>query len=246
MKKRSEKDHFLASEFAELAGISVRALRHYDRLGLLKPTDRSRAGYRLYRLKDLERVEEIVALKSLGLPLAEISRVLHREPLSLAEALARQRLALLEKRRLLDRALATIGDVERAIEQDKPAALLLRRVIEVINMQTNTDWMMKYYSAEAQTKLAERARHLTPEMQAQVSQAWKDYYRDLAALRDQEDPGGAKAAELSKRHQELVVAFTGNDADIEAGLRALYRDRANWPTEMKERMGEYEGTSSSS
>jgi hypothetical protein len=78
-------------------------------------------------------------------------------------------------------------------------------------------------------------------MQAQIAQAWKQYYRDVAALKHQDDPGGVKAAELSKRQSERVAAFTGNDPDIEAGLAALYKDRTNWPTEMKQRMAEYEG-----
>ena len=208
LQQPSAKDWYQAREFAELAGVTVRTLHHYDRLGLLKPKKRSSAGYRLYQVKDLERVEQIVALKFLALPLAEIRRVLDREPLSLFQALARQRVELLEKRRLLDRALAAIGEAELAIHQGKPTAVLLRRIIEAIEMQKDSNWMMKYYSPEAQAKIAERAKSFTPEMQAQVSQAWKDYYRDLAALEDQNDPGGVKAAELSKRHRELVAAFT--------------------------------------
>ena len=61
-------------EFAKLAGVTVRALHHYDRLGLLKPT-RSEAGYRLYYLRDLERFEQIVALKFLGIPLKQIRKM---------------------------------------------------------------------------------------------------------------------------------------------------------------------------
>ena len=60
-----------ASEFADLAGVTVRTLHHYDRLGLLKP-HRNGSGYRLYRESDLERLEQIVALKFLGLPLKDI------------------------------------------------------------------------------------------------------------------------------------------------------------------------------
>jgi DNA-binding transcriptional MerR regulator len=214
-------------------------LHHYDRLGLLKPKKRSSAGYRLYRLQDLERVEQIVALKFLALPLAEIRRVLDQEPLSLAQALACQRVGLLEKRRLLDRALAAINEAEIAMGQGKPTVVLLRRIIEAIEMQSDSNWMMKYYSPEAQAKIAERAKTFTQEMQEQVSQAWKDYYRDLATLKDQDDPGGVKAAELSKRHRDLVAAFTGNDAEVEAGLKTLYQDRANWPAEFSEKMKEY-------
>ena len=233
---------YRASEFAELVGVTVRALHHYDRLGLLKPKQRSRAGYRMVEIEDMERIEQIVALKFLGLPLVEIRIVLDREPLSLALALGRQRVALLEKRMLLDRALEAIGEAECAIEQGKSTASSLRRIIEAIEMQNNSNWMMKYYSPEAQAKIAERAKTFTLEDQKAVSQGWKDYYRDLAALKDQEDPGAVKAAELAQRHQELLAGFTGNDPEIEAGLRALYRDKANWPEEMKERMKEYGGS----
>jgi MerR family transcriptional regulator, thiopeptide resistance regulator len=235
------KDWYRARAFAELAGVTVRTLHHYDRLGLLKPKKRSRAGYRLYCLADLERIEQIVALKFLALPLAEIRQVLEHEPLSLADALSRQRVGLLEKRRLLDRALTAIQAAETAMAEGKPTAALLRRIIEAIEMQNDSNWMMKYYSSEAQAKIAERAKTFTLDMQKQVSQAWKDYYRDLARLKDQEDPGGAKAAQLSKRHGDLVAAFTGNDPEVEAGLTAFYKDRAHWPAEMKNLMKEYEG-----
>ncbi len=121
------------------------------------------------------------------------------------------------------------------------AGVTVRRIIEAIEMQNDSNWMMKYYSPEAQAKIAERAKTFTLEMQKDVSQAWKDYYRDLAALKDQEDPGGVKTAELAKRHRELVSAFTGNDPEVEAGLAAFYKDRANWPAEMMDLMKGYEG-----
>ena len=65
-------------EFAELAGVTVRALHHYDRLGLLKP-GRTAAGYRCYSLRDFERLEQIVALKFLGIPLKQIRTLFNRE-----------------------------------------------------------------------------------------------------------------------------------------------------------------------
>jgi DNA-binding transcriptional MerR regulator len=77
---------FRVQEFAQLAGITVRALHHYDRLGLLKPR-RNGSGYRLYCLRDLERLEQIVALKFLGIPLRQIQTLLDRDPLALPDAL---------------------------------------------------------------------------------------------------------------------------------------------------------------
>ena len=90
-------------EFAELAGVTVRALHHYDRIGLLKP-QRSTSGTRLYSLQDLERLEQIAALKFLGIPLQEIKLLLKHGPLTLTDSLHMQREALTEKRKLIDRA----------------------------------------------------------------------------------------------------------------------------------------------
>jgi DNA-binding transcriptional MerR regulator len=80
-------------EFASVAGVTVRALHHYDRLGLLKPSGRSAAGYRLYRDSDFARLEQIVVVKFLGLPLKEIGRLLRRES-KLPDALRAQRRVL--------------------------------------------------------------------------------------------------------------------------------------------------------
>ena len=74
-------------EFANLAGVTVRALHHYDRIGLLKP-QRGTSGFRLYRMEDLERLEQIAALKFLGIPLQEIKLLLKHGPFTLADSLA--------------------------------------------------------------------------------------------------------------------------------------------------------------
>src|SRR5262245_49932972 len=91
-------------EFAELAGVTVKALHHYDRLGLLKP-ERSIAGYRMYSERDLERLEQIIALKFLGFPLKQIKAVLDPAVPDLSSALRAQRLAIEKQQELLGRAL---------------------------------------------------------------------------------------------------------------------------------------------
>ncbi len=70
---------YRVKEFAQLAGVTSKALRHYERLGLLKP-GRSGAGYRLYSDQHLARLEQILALRFLGLPLREIEAALERTP----------------------------------------------------------------------------------------------------------------------------------------------------------------------
>jgi MerR family transcriptional regulator, thiopeptide resistance regulator len=90
----------------ELAGVTVRALHRYDRMGLLKP-QRGSSGVRLYRPEDLERLEQIAALKFLGIPPQEIKLLLKGGPLTLVDSLRVQREALAEKRKLIDRVMCT-------------------------------------------------------------------------------------------------------------------------------------------
>jgi MerR family transcriptional regulator, thiopeptide resistance regulator len=220
-------------EFAKLAGVTVRALHHYDRLAVLRPK-RSIAGYRLYSLRDLERLEQIVALKFLGLPLKEIGTLLDREARRLPDVLRSQRLALEEKRRGLDRAIHAIQNAEKVIESGKPAdAQVLAKIIEVIEMQENMEYTKKYYSEEAQAKLAERRKEWNPEMQAEATRAWNDLFRDIEAALD-EDPASQKAQALAARWRKLVEAFTGGDPEVARGLGKAWADRGNWSSAFKE------------
>src|SRR6476659_6518312 len=101
------KTHYTIHEFAALGGVTVKALHHYDRLGLLRPR-RSNAGYRLYVPRDLERLEQIVALKSIALTLEQIKVVLDGDVDALADALRAQRQTLEKKRADLTRAIRAI------------------------------------------------------------------------------------------------------------------------------------------
>lgn len=69
-------------QFAGLAGITVKTLHHYDRLGLLRPR-RASSGYRLYSQADLVRIEQILALKTIGFSLTDIRSLLDRDALPL-------------------------------------------------------------------------------------------------------------------------------------------------------------------
>jgi DNA-binding transcriptional MerR regulator len=221
--------------FAELAGVTVRALHHYDRLGLLKP-ERTEAGYRLYSLLHFERLEQIVALKFLGIPLKQIRTLLHREAPALPEALRMQRRVLEEKRRLLDSAINAIREAEQSTRPGKrPDSAVLKKIIEVIEMQDNMDWSKKYYTEEAQAKIEERKQLWSPENQERWSKEWSDLFRDVEAALG-EDPASEKAQALAARWKKLVEGFTGGDPQITAGLSKMHQDRSNWPANAQQRM----------
>jgi|SRR5579862_6645361 len=220
-------------EFAELASVTVRALHHYDRLDLLKPR-RTRAGYRLYEDRDLERLEQIVALKFLGLDLKQIKTLVNWEAPDLADALRRQRSVLEEKRRLLDSAIAAIREAELAAQPGKRLdSALLKKIITAIEKQAESDWMTQYCQDDTtKVKMKARQRLWSPELQTRTEKEWVDLIRDVEAALS-EDPAGEVAQSLAARWTKLVEAFTGGDPQIAASVKSLYADRANWPQDFQ-------------
>ncbi len=219
---------YRAQQFAELAGVTVRTLHHYDRLGLLKPRRRTDAGYRLYEDRDLERLEQIVALKFLGLSLGQIRNLLAEG--SITQALAVQRRLLLEKRRMLDRAIQAIAEAESV----QGAASALRKIIEVIEMETNNDWIEKYHTEESRAKVDARKHLWSPELQERVSRQWNELIADVEAALG-ENPASDKAQALAARWKQLVEGFTGGDPDITKSVGKMWADRENWPKDMDQK-----------
>lgn len=221
-------------EFARLTGVTVRTLHHYDRIGLLKPKGRTAAGYRLYEATDIERLEQVCALKYLGLSLVQIRTLLDRSPADITKALRTQRRLLEEKRTVLDRAIRAIVQAEQELAANDDASALLRNIIEVIATDTNQDWMRKYTTEEARVKLESRKQLWSPELQERVSRQWAvliaDVERSLAV-----DPASETAKALAARWHALVDEFTGRNKDIEASVAHMWADRKNWPTDIDQK-----------
>ena len=97
-------------DLARLTGVTVRALHHYDEIGLVRPSERSPAGYRLYSDADVHRLQQVLLLRELGLPLEEIAAAID-EPADGAdrtELLRQHRSALVAKRARLDAMVAAV------------------------------------------------------------------------------------------------------------------------------------------
>lgn len=224
---------YKTQEFAELSGVTVRALHHYDRLGLLRPK-RTHNGYRVYSDEDLGRLEQIVALKFVGLPLRRIKGLLDRDGLELSRALAMQLRVLEARRGLLDQAIEAICQAETALAAgQRPDAAILTKIIEVMEMQNDAEWTMKYYNESAQAKIAERGKTWSPELQERVSRQWLELIADVEAARG-EDPAGENGQALAARWSGLVEEFTGGDPEVAGGLKKLYADSGNWPDRAKQ------------
>lgn len=107
---------------ADLAGLSVRALHHYDAIGLLRPASASPAGYRLYGPRDLERLQQVMFFRELGFALKDIKRILDSPGFDPRQALLQHRELLLQRRDRLDRLLRsvdrTLSSMGGGIEMD--------------------------------------------------------------------------------------------------------------------------------
>lgn len=98
-------------EISNITGISVRTLHYYDEIGLLKPTDKSDAGYRLYDDKALERLQQILFFREFDIPLKEIKAVMENPALDRNHILQMQRKMLAAKIERLEHLVASIDDI---------------------------------------------------------------------------------------------------------------------------------------
>jgi DNA-binding transcriptional MerR regulator len=227
---------YQAQEFAALAGVTVRTLHHYDRIGLLKPAHRTMAAYRLYSDKELRRLEQIVVLKFLGLSLQQIRKVLDHGPRILTKVLREQRQGLEARRHQIDRAVRAITAAERSLKAGIGSDTQIIEIIRSIaDMEQTKDAIMQYYSPSARAKI--KARNWPPEMQAQCERDWAALLEEVrTAMKAGEDPGSPRVQALAARWKELVEGFTGGDPEIMEGLKKLYADRANWPSDLAQKL----------
>jgi DNA-binding transcriptional MerR regulator len=222
-------------EFAKLAGVTVRALHHYDRIGLLKP-QRGASGFRLYRMEDLERLEQIAALKFLGIPLQEIKLLLKHGPLTLADSLHLQREALAEKRRLIDRAVVAIEAAEKVIKSGQTTdSSILRKIIEVIDMQPQENFMRKYYTEQAWLDKERIAKETPLEARQKNLVAFRQLFAEIEADIDL-GPASEKAQTLTRRWLLLAQFAHGGNEAVRAGNIEAWNDRPNWPPDEQDKL----------
>ena len=98
-------------EISDVTGISVRTLHYYDEIGLLKPTEKSEAGYRLYDDKALETLQQILFFREFDIPLKEIKAVMNDPALERNQILQMQRKMLLAKKERMERLVSSIDDI---------------------------------------------------------------------------------------------------------------------------------------
>lgn len=236
--KNSDACLYQAREFAERTGTTVRTLHHYDRLGLLRPTTYTAAGYRLYGENDFARLQQIVTLKFIGLSLKQIKELLNRSNLDLAATLRLQRAVIEEKRRQLEMVARAIMRAEKTLAaNDTTDWEAFKKIIEEIDMENNMEWAKKYYTDE---QLAELKGRWSPEIQEKAERDWAALIKEVeAAMSQGQDPTGETAQALAARWSALIEGFTGGNPAIMENLKKVYAD---WPSDVKKPYSKDVGT----
>jgi len=199
-------------EFARLTGLTVRALQHYDHLGLLKPV-RSRAGHRTYSDQDLQGLVQILALKSVGVPLRQIAALRRSGGPGLARALHMQRAVLERRKPLLEKAITAIQNVELALEKGQdadPAAL--RSLIEAVGPQEDLPPGLD----DAPIRAAAPPPPRTPDRN-ELRRRWRQLLTDVEHVVET-DPAGPEAQAIAGRWVELLQELAGSAAALDAQL----------------------------
>ncbi len=228
--------------------MSVRTLRFYDRVGLLSPSARTEAGYRLYTDADLVRLQQILALKFLGFSLDEIKAILAAPPMGLRETLAQQRAMLRDRRARLDAIISAVEQAEDVVAEGGVDWDTMISVIRAMQMSQNSDWAKQYfteeqlqkmqelsqqsYSERARAKLASRA--WTVEDQKRIDEQYNALWAGVRrVVAEAQEPSSPEAQDLASQAIALIEAFTGGDPEIEQGLQNWWSNANALPADQR-------------
>lgn len=192
-------------EISELTGVTVRALHHYDEVGLLRPTGRSEAGYRLYSGADLERLREILAWRGLGFGLEEIKTVLDEPD---------------EGRATMLRERKTVVDGE----QDRLATVAAGLDAAIADAEYGHEARERWGHTDAYRQSRARAREYGLEQWRQIGAASEAIEEEMASLLDAgELAEGDAARAVARRHREHIATwFYDCSAQMHRGLGEMY------------------------
>jgi DNA-binding transcriptional MerR regulator len=195
---------------ARLGGVSVRTLHHYERIGLLLPTERNSSGYRLYAPADLDRLTRILYYRELGFALDDIATLLSdaSDPDALGAHLDRQH-------RLLTERLARVQAMVAAIEKEREAMVVGHELsaeekLEIFGADYDASWEaeaeQRWGGTAAWQQSAARAKQRSKADWQQIKDegdAWNAAV--VAEFRAGTSPASDGAAELAERHRAMIA-----------------------------------------
>ncbi|CAM4098551.1 MerR family transcriptional regulator [Janibacter anophelis] len=210
-------------QVAESFGVTVRTLHHYDEVGLLHPSERSHAGYRLYTGEDLQRLGTIVVYRRLGFSLDEIGELLDG-----ADVVAHLR----RQRDLVTERLAQMSDLVAAIDRRLEAEMNDQPATTEDLKELFGEGYTEEYQAEAQERWGDtdkwaqsqaRTKDMTKEQWAEVKAEMDAFGAALGeAVRAGEPVDSDRAADIAEQHRASIARFYDCDHEFQVCLAQMY------------------------
>jgi MerR family transcriptional regulator, thiopeptide resistance regulator len=219
---------FKVGDLSKRTGLSVRTLHYYDEIGLLSPSDRTEAGYRVYSKQDIIRLQQIITLKQIGFSLEDVQSCLDNGERAFAEMV---QLHIAKVRKQIDLSQQLLTRLE-SVEQTtaKLNAVPVEDILQIIQVM---DMLENYYSPEQLETLKQRQELLGEERMQQAQLDWEELIAQVQAeMEKNTDPASEVVQALVRRRQALIQEFTGGDPEIEAALNQMYEEAgdtvSNW------------------
>jgi DNA-binding transcriptional MerR regulator len=194
---------YRVKDVAELAGLTTRALHHYDSIGLLCPSGRTAAGYRLYDDDDLMRLQQILLGRALGLSLEDIRRSLDDPNFDRREALLAQRAALASRAERTAGMIRAIDAALTAIEENDMGMVDMKRIFDGFDPARYDDEVkQRWGDTDAYKISAQRTTSYTEADWRKLKAEQAAIYTDaLAALKEGVSADDARAMNIAERHR---------------------------------------------
>ncbi|MVM38260.1 MerR family transcriptional regulator [Spirosoma sp. HMF3257] len=236
---------YSVKNLAKLAGVSVRTLHHYDRLGLLKPSIRTEAKYRLYGEKELIRLQQILFYKELDFSLSEILAILEDPEFNMITALESHKLALQARQYRLSTLLVTIDKTISSLKGER-AMLTNEELYEgFLKGQEYRQEAVTTYGAEEVEASEQNLRQRGKAGFEQLKADQKDIAKTLAGMLTMA-PTSSAVQEQIARHYANIRGFWGesvcagkNMAEAYKGLAQLYMDDPRFTSQNGQENPEY-------
>jgi len=221
---------YTVQKLGQLAGISTRTLRYYDEIGLLKPARINSSGYRIYGQDEVNRLQQILFYRELGVPLEQIKDILTDPSFDGAKALKEHREQLLDKRKQLDALIAnveqTIASAEgRTVMSDlEKFAGFKQQMIDENEQKYGKEIRRKY--GDKQVEAANRKmKNMTQAQFDEVTRLAEQVQETLAEAFQTGDLAGPLAQKAADLHKTwLTYYWSEYSEEAHAGLAQMYVD----------------------
>ncbi len=221
---------YTVQKLGQIAGISTRTLRYYDEVGLLKPARINSSGYRIYGQAEVDRLQQILFYRELGVSLESIKEIVTAPAFDGAKALREHHAKLLTKREQLN---LLIANVEKTIaltegrvtmsDQEKFVGFKQRLLDD--NEEKYGQEIRAKYGDEAIDKSNAKIKGMSQEQYAELTRLGQEVIETLHAAFKTGDPAGELAQKTAELHRQwLSFSWDSYTKEAHAGLAQMYVD----------------------